>query len=122
VVFGPDRATLRGWRNAMTPFVSQRLGLTVKEEATRLGPVSVGVSFLGFRVWPRQIRLDSARVRRFRRHLRRIDAALAAGRIDEQTAAASAGARVAWASQANSLGLRRSYYARRLPTRLERGK
>lgn len=121
LLLGPDRATMRGWREDVRRFVSQRLGLTVKESATRLIPVEIGVPFLGFRVWERQIRLDGARVRRLRRRLRTLDRAVAERRIDEHAAAKHAGPVLAWARHANAERLCASYYARRLPFALEFG-
>lgn len=108
-IFGPDAATLRSWRGRIEAFAADELKLVLKVSAERAGPVSVGVPALGFRVWPRLIRLDAARVRRFRRKVRRDHAAAAAG---ESRAAARVEALVAWTLVANARRMRRSFFAR----------
>ena len=78
VLFGSEAELRRAW-GAVDAFVESRLGLRLRHEVCRLEPVVAGVPFLGFRIWPRLIRLDAARVRRFRRKMRRARAAAAAG-------------------------------------------
>lgn len=80
----------------------------VDREARRLAPVHAGVPALGFRVWPRRIRLDGARRRRVLRRLRRQGRAVEAGLLSESEAARSAGAWIGWVGQADTLGLRRA--------------
>jgi hypothetical protein len=67
-------------------------------------------TFLGFRIWPAQIRLDGARARRFRRRFRRLEADLAAGRIDADGRERSAQSLVGWAAQADTAAFRRSFF------------
>ena len=78
VLFGSEAELRRAW-GAVDAFVESRLGLRLRHEVCRLEPVVAGVPFLGFRIWPRLIRLDAARVRRFRRKMRRARAVAAAG-------------------------------------------
>jgi len=108
-VFGPDVATLRRWRHAIDTFATQALRLELKSEAERSGPVAVGVSALGFRVWPRLIRLDAARVRRFRRSVRRVHGAASAG---DPKAVARVQSLIEWTRLANATRMRRSFFAR----------
>ena len=108
VLLGPDRAAVRLLRNGAARFVERELRQQIKTEATRLGPVSIGVPFLGFRVWPDLVRLDAARARRFRARVRGLERALAAGAIGEEVAARRARSVFGWAEQADSLAFRRS--------------
>jgi RNA-directed DNA polymerase len=107
VLLGPDRPTVRRLRDGAARIVELDLRQRIKREVTRLGPVSIGVPFLGFRVWPGLIRLDGARARRFRRRVRSLDRALAKGWVGEAGAARRAESLFAWASQADTWRFRR---------------
>jgi RNA-directed DNA polymerase len=108
LLFGPDRDAVTRWRDALAAFVVARLHQVDKPSARRLAPVHAGVPALGFRVWPRRIRLDGARRRRVLRRLRRQGRAVEAGLLSESEAARSAGAWIGWVGQADTLGLRRA--------------
>ena len=112
VLLGPDRDEVHRLRDEAASFVELELRQCIKHVATRLGPVSIGVPFLGFRVWPRLVRLDGARARRFRRRVRALERVLAEGRISEVMAARSAESLFAWAGQADTWGFRRSLMER----------
>jgi len=86
-------------------FVTHRLDLQLKEEATLLAGVAEGVPFLGFRFWPGLIRMAPSRLRRFHR-------TLDAGLCDEQAVARSAASLIGWSEHAHSLRLRRSFFGR----------
>ena len=111
VLLGPDRATVRRLREHAARFVEDALLQQVKREATRLGPVSIGVPFLGFRVWRRLVRLDAARVRRFRRRMRAVEQARVLGSTDEAEATRRAESLFAWVAQADTWGFRGSMLA-----------
>ena len=106
ILFGPDRASVRGWHEAVAGELGT-LGLTLRADATRSGPVTAGVPFLGLRLWPRQRRLDGARARRFRRGMRTLARSTT---LDEPGRVASAESRVAWATLADTQGFRRSFF------------
>lgn len=114
LLFGPDKATVRDWAVRVDAFVTQKLGLSIKHEATIVAPVWVGVPYLGFRVWPRLIRLDAVRIRRLRRRLAMLARRMRNGELDEAGAQRSAGAVIAWASHADTLHLRRKIVGDRL--------
>jgi len=112
ILLGPDKASVRKQAASVDEYLAAVLRLEVKREASILAPVRVGVPFLGFRIWPRQIRLDAARARRFRRRFRALDAAAEEGRIDEEAQARSAASLAGWAAQADTLAFRRSFFER----------
>lgn len=64
-------------------FLARRLDLKLNEGRSRIMPVRDGAPFLGLRVFPRLIRPGAERWQRFRRRHREVEAALAAGQIDE---------------------------------------
>ena len=112
LLFGDTREALRAAEVHLTCFLAKRLLLETKPSARRLGPVSIGVPFLGLRLWPGLVRLDRVRVRRFRTRLRGLQAARRAGVLAEEDLAARAASLVAWASQADTLALRQSFLQR----------
>ncbi|MEN8217157.1 MAG: hypothetical protein ABFS56_12475 [Pseudomonadota bacterium] len=63
--------------------------LSLKPTATLLAPVSEGVPFLGFRIFPQLLRLNRQSLRRFRRRLRRLEQAYQCGRISIESLTAS---------------------------------
>ena len=113
LLFGPGRATVTAWRRDVERFLEDRLGLEVKTKATVAGPVTEGIPFLGFRVFPGVVRLDGRRVRRLRRRLSALDRALAEGRLDEDEAALAAGGLVSWAEHGDARRLLASHRRRR---------
>jgi transcription-repair coupling factor (superfamily II helicase) len=63
-------------------FVQEHLKLKLKEKATLLAPVSQGIPFLGFRVYPNLIRLQGQNWRRFRKKVRQKERAYRNGDIE----------------------------------------
>lgn len=69
VVFGADKASVSALADAMSNQLL-RMGLREKTSARRLGPIHIGVPFLGFRVWPQRIRVDRGARQRLLHRLR----------------------------------------------------
>lgn len=109
LVFGPDKATVRTWSDEIDAFVTERMSLKLRADAHRLGPTRLGVPFLGFRVWPRLIRLDAARARRARRHLRALHRA---PDLDDTERAARVQSTLAWLHVADAHVFTRSFFDR----------
>ena len=112
LLFAPDRPTLWRWHRAIDAFVTDRLHLELKAEATRVAPVADGVPYLGFRIWPAQIRLDGRRARRLRRRLRSVERRRAAGALDDAAAARSAASLIGWAGHADTGAFLRTFFDR----------
>ena len=112
ILFGPDKSTVRERAARVETFLASELRLEVKQEASIVAPVHTGVPFLGFRVWPRLLRMDGSRVRRFRARFRALEASFTAGEIDEEARLRSACSLVGWAVQADTTSLRRSFFER----------
>ena len=108
-LFGPDRESVAACSAAISAAIEGRLHQQEKRAARRLGRTSDGVPALGFRIWPRRVRLDGPRRRRLLRRLRRTESALRCGALDEEVASRSVTAALAWAEQADTRGLRRSF-------------
>ena len=67
--FSNDRDALKALEREVAGFL-RSWGLSLKPSARQLCPISEGVPFLGFRLWPHHRRLDGARRRRLHRRLR----------------------------------------------------
>jgi RNA-directed DNA polymerase len=99
VVLGPDKASVAALAQAMAQQM-EALGLGDKASARRLGPVHIGVPFLGFRVWPHRIRVDRAARQRLLQKLRRPPRGLSESEVQvRQTSLA------AWAAHGDTRGL-----------------
>ena len=120
ILFGPDKSTVRDLAGRVENFLASELRLEVKQEATIVAPVHIGVPFLGFRIWPRLLRMDGSRARRFRARFRALEASFAAGESDEEARLRSACSLVGWAAQADTTGLRRSFFGRLAADRRDR--
>ena len=93
-------------------YVSQALRLDLNARATQLMPVTQGIPFLGFRIWPRVIRFNPRNARRFRRHFRNLRAALDDGLMTEDHAVRCASALLGWARHGDTHRFRISFFAR----------
>ncbi len=71
LLFGDDLEQLYAWRAAIIETMAS-LRLTIHEERAQVFPVSSGVPFLGFRLYPDHRRVKSRKVIAYRRKLRRI--------------------------------------------------
>jgi len=107
LLFADDKPTLHRWLAEIRAFLAARLQLGLKEEATGLAPVSEGIPFLGFRVYPELIRLNQRTRRRFRRQVRELERAYAAGLIDTDALCPRAASLFAHVAHADSYRLRR---------------
>jgi len=101
--------------------VRDGLKLELRAEVTRLAPVTEGVPFLGFRVFPGTVRFDPWRVRRWWRRMAALEARLDAGTITEEDATRSAASLVGWAMHGDTMMLRRAWARRRLTADHGRG-
>ena len=107
VLFADDKATLHLQLGQIRGFLRDRLALELKERATLLAPVTEGLPFLGFRIYPGLIRLNGRGLRRFRRRLHARESTYRKGGIELADLAGSAASLFAHASHADTLTLRR---------------
>lgn len=114
VVFGNSREVLWNACHEADRFVQERLGLVLKPEVTRVLPVTTGVPFLGFVVFPGLVRMDPARVRRWRRKMGLLHRGVALGHLFEDQAQRSADSLVGWAAHGDTYAMRRSWVRRRV--------
>lgn len=110
LVFGQQKAELRERLAAIRQCVTASLHLHLKEEALRLAPVSQGIPFLGFRIFPSLIRLDRRHLLRFRRNIQAREQAYRTGEIDEACLVRSVGSLLAHIGHANTYQMRQGLF------------
>ncbi len=114
LLFAEDKPTLYLWLAEIRQFLRERLQLELKEEVTRVAPVSDGIPFLGFRIYPGVIRLDHRSLHRFRRRVRGWETAYWKGTVSMEELAPSVASLYAHVAHADTLHLRRRTAAKSL--------
>ena len=113
LVFADSKTSLWDWHRQIDELLRMRLDLELKNEVTRLLPVSEGIPFLGFVVFPGTIRFDRHRARRWRSRMRSLHRALDAGTLSEEDAQQAADSLIGWARHGDTFSLCRAWVARR---------
>jgi len=107
ILFAEDKRTLWAWRAAAIEFLA-KLRLTAHLERAHPRPVTEGLPFLGFTVFPTHRRLKAQKAVSFRRKFKQQVADLAAGRIELEDVHASVRGWVNHARYGDTWGLRRA--------------
>jgi RNA-directed DNA polymerase len=107
LLFADDKPTLWRWREGIIAFL-QTLRLTIHENRAHPRPVSEGIPFLGFIVFPTHRRLKRRKGIAFRRRLKRLGAHYMAGEIESERLAASVQGWVNHVRYGDTWGLRRA--------------
>jgi retron-type reverse transcriptase len=107
LLFAEDKSSLHRLLAEIRGFLANPLHLALKEQATRIAPVSEGIPFLGFHIYPGNIRLNQRTRRRFRRQVLEIERAYQAGRIDLRELSDRSASLFAHVGHADSYRLRR---------------
>jgi retron-type reverse transcriptase len=108
LLFAEQKQTLHLWMADIRVFLQENLRLQLKEQATLLAPVSEGLPFLGFRIYPGVIRLNPRNLRRFRRQVRGLERAYHSGRLGMEEMSPSIASLFAHVAHADTLHLRRA--------------
>jgi retron-type reverse transcriptase len=109
LVFANQRARLWEVHAAVRAFLRDRLALVLKDEATVVAPVTQGIPFLGFRVFPGTTRMQRATLVRFARQARRLHRTVEVGAVGEEEAAPRMSSLFAHAAVADSASFRASF-------------
>lgn len=113
LLFHSDKKVLHAYKDALTQFLYDELYLTVNPRKVRVYPARVGVTFVGYVIYPYSMRLKSASVRRFKKKFNKKLAKLATGKISEVDFDASFESWKAHAAHANTKRLVQSLEERR---------
>jgi retron-type reverse transcriptase len=84
ILFGPDKDQLHLLKAKISDFLSGILLLELKEESTLVAPCSVGVPFLGFRIFPGHIRIKNENKNRWLKNLKKRVREFEEGLIEEE--------------------------------------
>jgi hypothetical protein len=109
VLCGEGRAELWRAHAHFRDYLKTRLRLQLKESATRLAPVSEGLPFLGWRIFPGTIRLQPENLRRYRWRLRLRRWQWESGLCDEESYRQAVASVYAHIRHGSTLGLRRHW-------------
>lgn len=113
LLFAPDKATLWAWRTALVDFLAG-LRLTVHETRCQPRPVSEGIPFLGFVVYPTHRRLKRRKGIAYQRQLAQLLADYHAGTLPLDDVTASVRGWVNHVRYADTHGLRRALFREHL--------
>jgi RNA-directed DNA polymerase len=109
--FANSKSQLHGIHDEVRAFLRARLKLELKDNKCYVAPVTQGIPFLGMRVFRGTVRLSRPSLVRCRRKLKRREAAFAENRITEEKLVESAGSLIAHITHANTMALRRTWFA-----------
>jgi len=107
LLFADDKPTLWGWREAVVGYMAHRR-LTIHERRAHPRPVTEGIPFLGFVIFPTHRRLKRRNVVNYRRRLRGLLAAYQAGDLPADQVSASVLGWINHARYGDTWGLRRA--------------
>lgn len=110
LLFAPDKPTLNQWRESIITFL-QTLRLTIHQRRAHVRPVSTGITFLGFIVYPDHRLLKRSKGIRYRRHLKSLYRHYLAGDITAEQARASVMAWLGHVQHGDTWQLRRKMFA-----------
>jgi len=117
LLFGDDKEALWAAEEFIRTYVADRLCLTIKDRATVLAPVTEGIPWLGFRVFPNLVRLAHPSKVRFMRRLHTSVDQAAASVLADECEVSRAASLCGHVAHANTRSLRRSILARLRPSR-----
>jgi hypothetical protein len=112
ILFSDSKACLKEALPRISAWLRDNLALLIKEKALVRAPVTGGITFLGFRIYPGMVRLTGAKWRAFVRKSRALHAAHSTGHIGEETLNASLAAMTAHIVHAGTLQARRTLFSR----------
>ncbi len=110
VLFAPRKELLHSYLGSLRGYLSEKLKLELKEKVTKIAPVSEGVPFLGFRIYPSLIRVQRVNLIRYRKKIRQKEWDYESGKLVEAKLIESVNSLIAHISHASTLSLRRKEF------------
>jgi hypothetical protein len=110
ILFADSKEILHDWHFEIFEFVRREMILELKQSAI-VAPCHRGLSFLGFRIFPNNLRLCGEKWRKFRRKVFAKENAYLTGEITETQMADSVRSMIAHISKADTLAARRKFFA-----------
>lgn len=110
VLFCDDKARLRVWKDAIRSFLETELRLVLHPRKSVIFPVTEGLDFCGFRIYPTHRRLRRSSVRRFIRRFRRQRQAYKRGELTLDDVSTSVRSWIAHAAHGDTWRLRQRLF------------
>jgi hypothetical protein len=114
ISFSNDKESLNRLLSEVENFTENVLKLKLKDKVTIIAPVSEGVPFLGFRVFPGVIRIKRENLVRMRRKIRQKERLYLEGKIHERSLIQSVNSIVGHVAHVNSRSARRRIFEKSL--------
>jgi retron-type reverse transcriptase len=111
VIFHTDKENLKTVRDRLTQFIVKELLLKVKERATVIQGRENGLGFLGYRVFPRLIRVKNKNVKRLKRKVSLREKQFKDGIIGQEQLVASVQSILGYFNFADAAHLKRHIFA-----------
>lgn len=84
IILHPDKKYLEKIKNKIADFLGNKLHLQLNKK-TCIRPTSMGIEFVGFRIWSTHVKLRKKTAKKLKRRLKYMFAAYHAGEIDKDT-------------------------------------
>lgn len=110
VMLSDSKAQLLDWRHHVEDFTMERLKLELNPKKTFIQPISHGIDFCQYRIYPDHIRLKKATALRMKRNLKRIQKLYAEGKIDLERAQRTVTSYMGLMSHCDSYQLRKAIF------------
>lgn len=110
VMISDSKAQLQEWRKQIEDFMADRLKLELNPKKSFIQPISHGIDFCQYRIYPDHIRLKKGTALRMKRNLKRIQALYAAGEIDLERAQRTVTSYMGLMSHCDSYQLRKTIF------------
>lgn len=110
VILSDSKAQLHEWREKIETFMQERLRLDLNPKKCFIRPISQGVDFCQYRVFPDHLKLKKATALRMKRNLKRIQRLYAEGEIDLDRAMKTVNSYMGLLSHCDSYQLKRAIF------------
>lgn len=110
VMISDSKAQLLEWRKEIEDFMAERLKLELNPKKTFIQPISHGIDFCQYRIYPDHIRLKKGTALRMKRNLKRIQKLYAEGKIDLERAQRTVTSYMGLMSHCDSYQLRKTIF------------
>lgn len=110
VMISDSKAQLREWRSRIEEFMAEKLKLELNPKKSFIQPISHGIDFCQYRIYPDHIRLKKATALRMKRNLKRIQSLYAEGKIDLDRAQRTVTSYMGLMSHCDSYQLRKAIF------------
>ena len=110
VIISDNKTQLLEWRRQIETFMRERLKLELNPKKSFIQPISHGIDFCQYRIFPDHIKLKKATALRMKHNLKRIQRLYAAGEISLERAQKTVNSYMGLMSHCNSYQLRRAIF------------